>query len=275
MACAFLFAAFLAGAAPGCADVPDSPPDALSIFILAGQSNMVGRGDLADLPVGFNQPDDQIWLFGNDDLWKPALEPLDDARNQVDLISADYSAGAGPGLAFAKELRSLRPVMKIGLVPCALSGSMIDQWLVQGKAETLYGSCIRRARAAASRGRVAGLLWYQGESDTQTPEMIRQWPGKFKLLVKRFRTDLAKPELPVVFVQIGDLGPRFRNERFQTLWKAMHKIQARTSVAHGAMVSARGLRLMPDGVHLSSEAGIALGRKMAVAMNDLLLDLRD
>ncbi len=263
-------AALLVMSASGCGN--GSAPDGLSIFILAGQSNISGRGDLADFPAEFNQPNENIWLFGNDDVWKPALEPLDDATGQIDLVSADYDAGVGPGLAFAKELRRLRPGLKIGLVPCALGGSAMAQWTAQGGAETLYGSCIRRAKAAAQKGRITGLVWYQGESDTVTAETVRDWPLNFKEILLGFRRDLDCNEIPVVFVQIGDLGPRFQNRLFLAYWRDMQKNQAAMKIADGEMVSAKGLPLQSDGVHLSTQAELVLGRRIAGAMNNLLVD---
>ena len=266
-------AALLLIAIAGCGDEP--APQGLSIFILAGQSNMSGRGDPDDLPADFNQPDKNIWLFGNDDVWKPALEPLDDASGQIDLVSADYHAGVGPGLAFAKQLRRLRPDMKIGLVPCALSGSAMDQWMAQGGAETLYGSCIRRAKEAMAQGRIAGFIWYQGESDTSTAKKVRAWPLNFKKMILGFRRDLDRHDMPVVFVQIGDLGPRFQNRLFRAYWRDMQKKQASMRIAFGEMVSAKGLPLMLDGVHLSTKAELILGRRIAGAMDNLLNDKKD
>lgn len=252
-----------------CDSVAPTAPDNMDIFILAGQSNMSGRGSLADLPRGFNEADERIWLFGNNDMWRPAVEPLDDSAGQADNVSFDFYAGVGPGLAFAKRLKKLRPAMIIGLVPCAMGGTSMDQWMAQGGEGTLYGSCIRRAKLAAQKGRIAGMLWYQGEADAWSAQLVSQWPDKFKILVGRFRRDTHHSTLPVVFVQIGDLGRRLQDDPRTAMWSRMQKAQAGVNIDDATMVSAMGLPLRPDGIHLSTKAQLALGAAAAVAMENL------
>lgn len=55
-------------------------------FILAGQSNMSGRGSLLNY---INEIDSTIYLFGNDYKWHYAQEPTDNENGQVDQCSKD------------------------------------------------------------------------------------------------------------------------------------------------------------------------------------------
>ena len=106
-------------------DIPEELQGELSLFILAGQSNMSGRGKV---PAAGQNTNPRVLVFGNDYRWRIAVEPIDDPSNQVDWVSEDQDAGFGPALAFATSLLEQRPDMAIGLVPCARGGSSIYQW---------------------------------------------------------------------------------------------------------------------------------------------------
>ena len=120
------------------------------IYLLAGQSNMSGRGLLEDLTPEERTADSAIQLYGNDERLRAALDPLDDATGQVDAVSADPKAAVGPGLFFARALRRMHggPVL---LVPCAKGGSSMGRWEPSDRRDTLYGACL--ARAAPQRCR--------------------------------------------------------------------------------------------------------------------------
>jgi hypothetical protein len=150
-------------------DVPGGIPEEflgkLSLFILAGQSNMSGRGYL---------PSEQsihprVFVFGNDYRWKIAREPIDAAHGQVDLVSEDGDAGFSPGLTFATSLVKGDPDLAIGLIPCAKGSSSIGEWQRNVADTSLYGSCLKRVRAAMTMGKVIGLLFFQGEEDAIDP----------------------------------------------------------------------------------------------------------
>ena len=84
-------------------------PNNLHLFILARQSNMVGMGNVSELPEDFPRHKNRIWNFTNAYLWQRAKEPIDSPFYQVDQVSRDNGAGVGPGLAFADRLAELQP----------------------------------------------------------------------------------------------------------------------------------------------------------------------
>ena len=58
--------------------VPTQAMDSnLYLIALAGQSNMIGAGDVRLLPLGFPMNGRRIWNFTNADIWEPAREPID------------------------------------------------------------------------------------------------------------------------------------------------------------------------------------------------------
>jgi len=243
-------------------------PNKLHLFILAGQSNMVGMGNVYELPEGFPRHKNRIWNFTNAYLWQRPKEPIDSPLHQVDQVSRDNGAGVGPGLAFADRLAELQPGIQIGLIPCAKGASSIDEWERSKGRDTLYGSCLARARFASNKGTIRGILWYQGESDTYSQEAVLYWPLKFRTLIEHIRRDLQILDLPVVFVQIGKLAGVYENQARFRYWKNMQREQRRLKLKYSRMVKADHLPVS-DGIHLTTRGYLELGRELAEAMNVL------
>lgn len=237
------------------------------VYILAGQSNMSGRGLLEELTPEERVADRAIQLYGNDEKVRPALDPLDDATGQVDTVSSDVTiAAVGPGLFFARALRAQRhkPIL---LVPCAKGGSSIGQWKPGGGRDTLYGSCLARAKAA---GPVKGILWYQGETDAGREGSAETWKASFDALVTSFRTDLHGKRLPIVIVQLADMpSPAISAPKTYPSWAAIQAVQAGPLPTCVAMVPARGLPMKSDDLHLTTAAQRVVGGRLAEAMEGL------
>lgn len=265
---ALLMALALPAAAQDSTGVPPDHAGRLALFILAGQSNMSGRGEVpADEPAVAG-----VYVFGNDYRWRPGREPVDSPEGQVDAVSLDRDAGFGPGLAFARALSEKYPGVAIGLIPCAKGATIIEEWQHDPRDTSLYGSCLKRARAAAPMGRLEGVLFFQGESDTHVGERYRglprrphRWAEKFTRFVNDFRRDLAQPGLPLVFAQIGvHTSP----ERYVN-WEVVQAQQAGVRLPHVAMIRADDLSLR-DRVHYDTPSYRVIGQRFAGAMADLL-----
>jgi hypothetical protein len=234
----------------------------LSLFILAGQSNISGT---AEVPSNQSVDSGRIFVFGNDYHWKIAAEPIDNPIGQVDKISLDRDAGFGPGLAFASALLKFNPNMAIGLIPCAKFASSIEEWQRNLSDNTLYGSCLKRARAATPMGQIAGLLFFQGEADAVDPNQSKGQPvsafdygNKFTTFVNDFRKDVSLPSLPVVFAQIGtNTAP----EHFVN-WNIVKEQQASVKLPCSAMISTDDLPLK-DVVHFTPESYQKIGERFA------------
>lgn len=249
--------------------IPEKYQGRLQLFILAGQSNMSGMGDLPQVETKINP---RIYVFGNDYHWKLAKEPVDDSSNQVDKVSEDTPAGYSPTLSFATNLLEQHPDMVIGLIPCAKGGSSIHEWRRNLSDNTLYGSCLKRVRAASVMGNVAGFLFFQGEIDTVDPNeqpertfLPNQWADRFTVLVRDWRSDLSLPELPVIFAQIGsNTEPnRFKN------WAIVQEQQRKVRLPFSAMITTDDLALR-DYAHFTTESYQIIGQRFAKAYLDLL-----
>ncbi|MEW6405747.1 MAG: sialate O-acetylesterase [Chloroflexota bacterium] len=246
----------------GVAGIPSEYQGELQLFILAGQSNMAGYGDL---PESASAPDPRVYVFGNDYRWKLATDPVDDPFNQVDRVSEDIDAGFGPSLSFASAILENHPDMLIGLVPCAKGNTTIYEWQRNLSDDSLYGSCLKRTRAASNMGEVAGLLFFQGEADALDARRHRertllpdQWGEHFSVFVSDWRADLGMPELPVIFAQIGTTT---RSDIYPN-WAIVQLQQEQVQLPFVEMISTRDLTLQ-DEVHFSTEAYRSIGRRLA------------
>jgi sialate O-acetylesterase len=168
-------------------------------------------------------PDERVWSFSPAGVWEVATEPLHrpwesfteshPVRLRADVEEASGRSneemaliaqqtqvtGAGLGLAFGIELAERRGG-PIGLVPCAHGGSSLVDWSAEKKSSSdLYGAMLERVRLAG--GRPAGLVWYQGESDT-SPVAARGYAENLASWICDVRVDLGA-NLPVYLVQLG------------------------------------------------------------------------
>ena len=156
----------------------------VNIYILAGQSNMAGRGTIEAIDTIINS---HIWKFDKAEHWVPAKEPLHFDKPKV--------VGVGPGFAFANEIWKADTTVMVYLVPCAVGGTKIDLWTPGAFDSTTkthpYDDAISRIRKAMAFGEIKGIIWHQGESDCN-PLMSYGYEEKLVALIKRFRTDFIR-----------------------------------------------------------------------------------
>lgn len=251
--------------------IPKEYQGRFKLFVLAGQSNMSGMGNISESEENINS---KVYVFGNDYRWKLAKEPIDDPTNQVDTVSEDQSAGFSPSMSFATTLLEQSPAHAIGLIPCAKGGSLIHEWRRDLSENMLYGSCLKRVRAASVMGDIAGFLYFQGEIDSVDPQedlkrifSPHQWADKFVIFIKNWRDDLSLPELPVVFAQIGtNTEPdRFKN------WLIVKQQQTKVRLPFSAMITTDDLKLQ-DYVHFTTESYETIGRRFAKSYLKIVMD---
>ena len=216
----------------------EAPAD-LQLFLLIGQSNMAGRGQVTPAD---QQAHPRIFMLDAGNAWVPARDPLHFDKPKI--------AGVGLGSEFARCVAAAAPQARVGLIPCAFGGTSLDQWK---PGAMLYTNAIARAKIAQKNGRLAGILWHQGEADS-APAKTASYPARFAAMIAQLRADLGAKDTPVV---IGELG-RFRasNAPFNAMLP-----QVTNAVPRCALASAEGLGANADNVHFSREALIVFGQR--------------
>lgn len=223
------------------------------IFLLVGQSNMAGRGDVAGVD---SQVHPRVVMLDQNDTWQPARDPLHFDKP---------IAGVGPGLSFGKVLAGSYPEVRIGLVPCAAGGSRIEAWTPGGYHDQTdsypYDEALRRTRRALQDGVLMGILWHQGEGNSKV-EHFDGYEDKLVDLIRRFRSELSVPGIPVVMGELGvftyEDRPLCREINF-----IFHTIA--DSDPNAAVVSADGLSCKADSIHFDAASARELGRRYARA----------
>jgi hypothetical protein len=215
------------------------------VFLLAGQSNMAGRGVVE---AQDRQPVDGVLVWNREGRWAPAIDPLHWDKPEI--------AGVGLGRNFAATLAGGGAT--VGLVPCAFGGSALWEWM---PGEKHYVEALRRARGAlAAGGRLRGLLWHQGESESTDESRARGYGANWLRFVSALRQELSAPDLPAV---VGELG-RFVRAPFagvvneQLAWLPLRAPRT-------AFVPSEGLHHKGDDLHFDSASLREFGRRYAQA----------
>jgi hypothetical protein len=236
----------------------------LYLVALAGQSNMTGAGDVQLLPVGFPMNGPRIWNYTNADTWELAKEPVDSNSHQVDTVSLDKHPGVGPALAMADAFAAKYPYVKLGLIPCAKSGSSIEEWRPDRSRSTLYGSCLYRQAQARLKGKVRAVLFWQGGEDGKKKKAAKHWGKNFERMVTAWRTDLGDPNLPVILLVL-------KPGTEQTLKKypyrdVVRQQQLTVQMPYLTKLETVGYDYDSDNIHLTTTGQLAIGQAIAAAL---------
>src|SRR5260221_2981432 len=246
----FLTICLLAGLSVQAQQQPD--PN-FELYILAGQSNMSGRGYMTD--EFKNEGDSRVYVLNKDNKWVLAKHPLHFDQSYV---------GVGPGLTFGIVMAkaSTNPKIRIGLIPCAVGGTPIEHWMpgaYDAATKTHpYDDAVERIKIAMQYGVIKGVIWHQGEAN-KYPERVKIYLAQLKELIERFRTLTNNPKLPFV---AGELG-RFRPE-FSGFNDELTKLPA--MVPYTAVATAENLTHRGDTVHFDSPSADEFGKRYAKKM---------
>lgn len=248
----------------GCGSQPPAPETKaeprLWLFVLAGQSNMAGRGPVEAID---STPHPRVFALKQDGSWGPAAEPLHWDKPDI--------AAVGPGYAFGRAMAERFPDVRIGLIPTAVGGSSIRAWIPGGLHEQTqshpWDDALERIKHVreTTGGELKGIIWHQGESDSA--DYHDEYAAAIADLIVRFRTALDAPSLPFVAGQMGAFyvdkhpGAEVVNAAIAALPE---------KVEHTAFVSAEGTVHKGDEVHFDSASARLMGERYAEAMAGLV-----
>ncbi|MDF0693163.1 sialate O-acetylesterase [Aquirufa ecclesiirivi] len=232
-----------------------SPDPNFHIYILMGQSNMAGRGEMVE-PYS-SQQDERVWMFHTQNQFVQAKHPMHFDKPSL--------VGVGPGLSFGMEMAKQSPSVKIGLVPCAVGGSSINSWVINGYDEATkthpLDDAIQRILAAQKLGVIKGILWHQGESDSEANKRVG-YIDKLNALIAQIRSITKQTNLPFVVGELGHFNQNYLD--FNQLLSSF-----RAPSLHIAVVSAKDLTAKSDHIHFDSRSATELGKRYALALQQL------
>jgi len=186
--------------------------------------------------------------------WKPAVDPLHFDKPQVD--------GVGIGKSFAIAYADANPGVNVGLIPCAVGGTSIKVWAPsafhkQTKTHP-WDDGLVRIQAALKDGELKGILWHQGESDTNQYSAPK-YEQRLTELIQRYRSTFHAPDVPFIIGQLGQFKERPWN-KYRTMVDAAQKNVCEKDSACG-FVSSDNLVHGGDNAHFSSSSVREFGRR--------------
>lgn len=229
------------------------PKEKLWVFILAGQSNMAGRGQVSPEDT---IPHNRIITINAKNEWIVAKEPLHFYQPKL--------TGLDCGMSFARRLKSeINDDIVIAILPTAVGGSSIKYWLNDSifNGVHLRSNLIEKINLAKQYGTLKGILWHQGESDA-TPEKIPEYKCNLKKLFYLMRFIADDNNLPII---AGELGTKPVDKEMIENWPKITRIikQVADDDANTHIIRTHDFNVKDDNVHFDAPSQRLMGERFA------------
>jgi len=235
------------------------PAETTKVFLLAGQSNMVGWSSNSGLPQELQQPRPDIQVYWNgvwDDL-QPGL--------------GGNSSYFGPEITFGRDIVDAQPGESVVFVKYSVSGtSLWNDWrATDGVEYTNFMNAVDNALLSISEPEIIGMIWMQGESDAYSPHSTLEYAQNYEQnltdFIQHIRTDFDVPDLPFVIGQISQ-SPVW-------VWAGIVRqaqLNVSQTVPNTTLVITDELGLKADGMHYDANGTVTLGTHFANAAKNLV-----
>lgn len=238
------------------------------LYLLIGQSNMAGRGVVESRDT---LPNSRVLRFNKNNQWEIAKDPLQYDKSV---------AGVGPGLAFGNVMSDQDTATIIGLIPCAVGGTGIDTWKAGIYYDPVkiypYDNAISRTKEAMRSGTLKGIIWHQGEADSNPAKSI-VYGAKLKQLIETLRLEFKTPFLPFVAGQLPDYQIEKKDSlgilHINTSAIAVNNAIADLKIENYTFISAKGTSDIGDHTHFNAVSARLMGQRFAEAMIKLYKSL--
>jgi sialate O-acetylesterase len=225
------------------------------LWVIAGQSNAAGTGTG---PV-LDPPELGIHQLGQDECWKLAAHPLEDATDTRHPVTVHGVFQAhSPWLAFARRLHA-ELGHPIGLIPTAMGGSALAAWMPGKPLANNFADLVRIAG-----GRVRGMVWHQGESDVMG-DTVDAYPAAFRTAMAGLRAACGDPQLPCITGQLGRWTGA-PDDAAQRRWTRQREQQRQLARELGHHVVPTVDLALGDEIHFTAHANVELGRRYAATV---------
>ncbi len=279
------------------------------LYLLAGQSNMVGFGQNHELPAELQRPQEGVMIFcGNSAVdgdtkagglgkWA-TLEPGFGAGFTTDGKTNKLSDRFGCEIGLAAQLREKHPKAKIAIIKYSRGGTSIDIasgvrfgcWDPDyndgdgaGRGVNQYDHCLTTIRNAlavrdidgdgeADRLIPMGIVWMQGESDAyQSEAAAKAYRGNLEKLMNLLSAALRHDDLPTAVGRISDSGMDETDGKIWNFGEIVRQAQASfaNDHAHVKLITTTDNYGYSDPYHYDSAGFLDLGRQFANALIEL------
>ena len=198
---------------------------------------MAGRGFLHEVEPIYNE---KIKMLRNGQ-WQMMTEPINYDRPV---------AGVSLAASFAEAWSKANPEEEIGLIPCAEGGSSLNDWHPEG---ILFQHAVSEARFALKTSEICGILWHQGESDSNQGQHETYY-DKLSIIIRTLRDELNLKNVPLIIGGLGDFLGKTGFGKYSPEYHLVNEQLRRyaENQTNCYFVTAEGLTANPDGIHLNS-----------------------
>jgi hypothetical protein len=169
----------------------------MPVFVLAGQSNMVGGGTGDELPEDLRKPQEQA-LYTR--FWGVELKPLTPKKS------------FGPEVTFGREMaKALKG--KVGMAKLTNGGTSLkvhwnptefDRKKGVGVRRRLLIGYVKNVKEKNPNTKIAGMLWMQGEADSRYGEIkMEDYRDKLEVFIDLCRKEFGNENMPFVCGRIN------------------------------------------------------------------------
>lgn len=169
---------------------------ATRVFLLAGQSNMVGVGEASDLKAPYDKPPANVKIWGGKG-WKELGPGVSNKPNRF-----------GPEIAFGHAMSKAYPDDEIYLIKYAAGGTALYNDWSPKEGGPQYKQFMSTAQAALKnldeagvKYSIDGMLWMQGESDAYEGQGAA-YEENLTAFIKHMREAFKAKDLPFILGRI-------------------------------------------------------------------------
>lgn len=166
------------------------------VFLLGGQSNMVGQGVIEELSAPYDapQPDVKFWHDG----WVPLAPGF---GNEGECF--------GPELSFGRAIKDALPTDTIHLVKYGSNGKALyndfkpDSGRFYREMMQTFRAALADLDAAGIEYEISGMLWMQGESDAYESQ-AEFYEANLRNFIQAMRSEFKTPDMPFIIARVLD-----------------------------------------------------------------------
>ncbi len=219
------------------------------VYILAGQSNMMGKGKTHQLPAFLKRQPSNVEFY------------YQGRKRQL----AKFSH-FGPEVSFAHTISRAFPNDKHIIIKHVATGTSINQWLPGSR---LFDGLLRQrgfVKVSTNANnivnkKVDAIIWMQGEKDARSASNANRYESNLKQFITGVRRQLNSPRSVFIMGQVNPEDQAFF--MLETVKQA--QVNTQRTLAGVKLVSTDGLGKIYDHVHYNTQGQLELGKRFARA----------
>ena len=201
--------------------------DHFRVFLLGGQSNMGGVAPVEDLEPPFDQPNEDVWIWQDDEVANVGWTALrggfsgSGSTGNDDTFGPEVSLGDTLAGSFGTDRVAFVKHGEAGVGATMQLGWNPDLGGGQGPGQ-IYSDFLDKTNKALSflandghSFEVSGVFFAQGNRDTSPNEdggnAAVEYEANFSNFTNALRNEFETPNLPIVFGQLGDFAINHEN----------------------------------------------------------------